>query len=434
MIDLLTANDRAGEHPRSYYAATAVEAPKSAPLRGETEADVCVIGGGFTGLSAALHLAERGFGVVLLEAHRVGWGASGRNGGQVGSGQRQGQLWLEAHLGRDTARILWDMAEEAKALVRDRIDRHGIDCAPRPGILYAASKPGHVADLHAEAELLSGRYGYDAMEALDSVAVSEALGTSAYHGGILDRGGLHLHPLNLALGLARAASDAGVRIHEGSRVRAIEDGGRVMVLTSEGRVRARQVLIAANGYHCGLRREIGARVMPINNFIVATEPLGEAEARALIRDDVAVADTKFVVNYYRLSEDRRLIFGGGETYGYRYPSDIASLVRKAMLRIYPQLAERAIDYAWGGTLAITVNRLPAFQRLAPNIFSAAGYSGHGVALSQLAGKIMAEAVAGTAERFDMLARLPQPAFPGKGALRAPLLALAMTWYGLRDRI
>jgi gamma-glutamylputrescine oxidase len=433
-MDLLDANDRPGRYPESWYAAGAAPLEPFPPLAGEARADVCVVGGGYTGLSAALHLAEAGLDVVLLEAQRVGWGASGRNGGQLGSGQRRDQLWLERRHDRAAARLLWDMGEEAKALVRALVARHGIDCALKPGVIQAAHKPRLVAELHGEAERLSRDYGYDAISPLDREAMRAAVASGSYHGGTIDRGAGHLNPLNLALGLARAAAGAGARIHEASRATALEGRDPARVMTASGAVKARFVLLAGNGYLGQLAPEVASRVMPINNFIVATEPLGEARARALIRDDAAVADTRFVVNYFRLSEDRRLLFGGGESYGRRFPRDIAGLVRPRMLQVFPQLAKAAITHAWGGTLAITMDRMPAFQRLGRNVLSAGGYSGHGLALAVLAGRLMAEAVAGTASRFDALAALPQPRFPGGSAFRAPLLALAMGWYALRDRL
>jgi gamma-glutamylputrescine oxidase len=430
-LDLLTANDRDGAYPASWYAATAAELPPFPALAGEEAADVCVVGGGYTGLSAALHLAEAGMRVVLLEAQRVGWGASGRNGGQVGSGQRRDQEWIEARFGRERARALWEMAEEAKALLRDLVARHGIGCDLRPGVVSAASRAGEVGELHAGVERLARDYGYGPLEALDRAGIEAMVGTRAYHGGVLDRGAAHLHPLNYALGLARAAAAAGVRIFERSRATSVAPGE---VQTGAGRVRAPFVVVAGNGYLGDLVPQVAARVMPINNFIVATAPLGEARARRVIRDDVAVADTRFVVNYFRLSADGRLLFGGGESYGYRFPRDIAGVVRPRMLAVFPDLADVAIEHAWGGTLAITANRMPAFQRLGPGVFSAAGYSGHGVALATLAGKLIAEAAAGTAGRFDLLASLPQPRFPGGAALRWPLLVLAMSWYAMRDRL
>ncbi|MFA5538446.1 MAG: FAD-binding oxidoreductase, partial [Gemmobacter sp.] len=195
---------------------------------------------------------------------------------------------------------------------------------------------------------------------------------------------------------------------------------------------AGHVVLACNGYLGGLEPQVAARVMPINNFIIATEPLG-GRATEILSEPVAVADTRFVVNYWRLSEDGRLLFGGGESYGYRFP-DIVRTVRRPMLQVYPQLADARIDHAWGGTLAITMNRLPCFARPHPNVLSASGYSGHGVAMATMAGKVLAEAVAGRAGRFDLMAGLPAARFPGGGALRWPLLVLAMTWYSLRDRL
>ena len=429
-LDLLTANDRPGAYPPSWYAATATPLAPFPSLAGDVTADACVVGAGYTGLSAALHLAEAGLDVVLVEAQRVGWGASGRNGGQVGSGQRRDQGWLEARLGAERARLLWDLAEEAKALVRRLIERHGIACDLKPGVIHAARRASEVPHYAEEAEKLARDYGYAAVEPLDRAGIAARVGSDAFHGGLLDRGAMHLHPLDYALGLARAATAAGVRAFEGSRVETVAPEVR----TAVGRVRARFIVVAGNGYLGGLVPEVAARVMPTNNFIVATAPLGEKASLRLLPFDEAVADSLFVVNYFRLSADRRLLFGGGESYGYRFPRDVAAVVRPRMLAIFPGLAATPIDYSWGGTLAITVNRLPAFQRLGPNVFSAAGYSGHGVALATLAGKLMAEAVEGHAGRFDVFARLPQPRFPGGGALRWPLLVLAMSAHALRDRL
>ncbi|MFU8882025.1 MAG: NAD(P)/FAD-dependent oxidoreductase [Rhodobacterales bacterium] len=432
-MDLLYANDRQGHYPPSWYAATAHAAPDHPKLQGETRADVCVVGAGYTGLSAALHLAERGLDVVLLEAHRVGFGASGRNGGQLGSGQRQDQASLEAMLGQAEARKLWDLGEEAKDLVKDLIARHAIACDLKPGVAWTGCKAAEVADLHRYGDLLRGRYGYDQIEALDAAACFALCPSPAYKGGLLDMGAGHLHPLNFALGLARAAVAAGVRIYENSHVTAVDEGACVSVQTAQGHVRADHLVLACNGYLGGLNRKVAARVMPINNFIVATEPLGARAAQVLTRD-VAVADSKFVVNYFRLSADKRLLFGGGESYGYRFPSDIAAVVRKPMAEIFPHLADVRLDHAWGGTLAITMKRLPYLARVAPNILSASGYSGHGVGTATHAGYLMARAIAGQAEGFDTMARIPTSPFPGGAALRNPLLILAMTWFSLRDRL
>jgi gamma-glutamylputrescine oxidase len=421
-------------YPASWYAATARGLKLRPPLSGQVSADACVIGGGYTGLSAALHLAERGYAVVLLEAERVGWGAAGRNGGQVGSGQRLDEAELERRFGRGVARQLWDLAEEAKACVRERIARHGIDCDLKPGQLVTASKPAHAAALRERAERLARDYGYGEARYVPPAELPQMLGSAAFHGGFLDSGALHLHPLNYALGLAAACEAAGVRIHERSAALDYGRGDPVTVRTAGGAVTARHLVLACDGYLGRLEPRIASRIMPINNFILATAPLGEERARGLIRDDVCVHDTRFVVNYFRLSADRRLLFGGGENYRAGFPPDIAAFVRPHMLRIFPQLADVAIDYAWGGALGISRTRLPHVGRLPPNVYFAQGFSGHGISIATLAGRLIAEAAAGQAERFDILARLPAPAWPGGTLLRWPLLALGMLYYALRDRL
>ena len=430
-MNLLFANDRPGEYPASYYAATRAPFAPCPELRGAVQADVCIIGAGYTGLSAALHLAEAGLKVVVLEAHRVGFGASGRNGGQVGSGQRLDQTEMERITGRENARRYWDLAQDAKALVRDLITRHAMPVTFHPGIAHACWHDREVRDTHAYAEKLQRDYGYDQLEPLDRRGIGQLIGSQVYKGGEVDHGAGHLHPLNFAIGLAQAAQSAGAILHERSVVHRIDHGTKVTVATGHGRVVADHALLACNGYLGGLEPKIAAKVMPINNFILATEPL--ADPASVLSRPVAVADTKFVVNYWRLSEDNRLLFGGGESYGWKFP-DIVKTVSKPMLEVYPQLRDVKIDHAWGGTLAITLNRLPCFARVAPNVLSASGYSGHGVAMATLAGKLMAEALRGQAAGFDLMAALPQPRFPGGVGLRWPLLVLAMTWFSMRDRM
>ncbi|PVB62967.1 FAD-binding oxidoreductase [Labrenzia sp. 011] len=437
-LDLLTANDSPGQHAPSYYAATANWQTSHPSLHGSQSCDVCVVGGGYTGLSAALHLAERGLDVCLLEANRIGWGASGRNGGQVGSGQRVEQTVLEERHGKPHAKLLWDLAEESKALVKQLIARHDIACDYTPGVLHADHRRSFVEDTRDYVEHLRLAYGYEHIRFIDGDEIGELVGSPRYFGGALDTGAGHLHPLNFALGLGRAAESAGAKLFEETRVTGIEGEGRgqgrVTVKTDRGEVRADHLILACNGYLGRLDRKTAAHVMPINNFIVATEPFSPDEAAGIIRNNVAVADSKFVINYFRLSADRRLLFGGGENYGYRFPKDIRSFVRGPMLEIFPQLKDAALDYGWGGTLAITPKRMPYFARPAANVFTASGYSGHGVAMATLGGQILAEAVAGTAGRFEAFEKLGIPAFPGGDRLRFPLLVLAMTWFSLRDRL
>lgn len=433
-MDLLTANDREGAYPASWYAEAATPLPVFAPAVGDLTCDVCVIGGGFTGLSAALHLAERGYDVILLEAQRMGFGASGRNGGQVGTGQRLDQDALEAMVGKGVARGLWDLALESVALTRDLAERHAPDAGFTPGIIHAAHKPRYVAEARAYAERLARDYGYDLIRPLDRAALRELVGSPAYHGGDLDLGAGHMDPLRYAFGLARAAQAAGVRIYEGSRVTALTKATPAQVETERARITAGYVALGCNGYLGRLEPVVAARVMPINNFIVATRPMSKAERAGVIKGAYAVADSKFVVNYFRFSPDNRLLFGGTESYGYRFPADIAAKVRRPMEQVFPQLKGIEITHAWGGTLGISRNRMPHFARLAGNVLSASGYSGHGVAMATLGGKLLAEAVAGQAERFDLMAQVPTPAFPGGASLRWPLLVAAMAWFSLRDRL
>ncbi|WP_270730879.1 NAD(P)/FAD-dependent oxidoreductase [Shimia sp. Alg240-R146] len=432
-MNLLYSNDRKGEYPESWYAATAEPLDPFPSFQGNRQADVCVIGGGFTGLSAALHLAQKGYDVVLLEAQRVGFGASGRNGGQLGSGQRMEQDGLEKLVGPEDAAKLWQLAEDGKDLVRNLINDHKIPCHFKPGIAHACFSKRETDEEHAYTDHLHHRYGYDQIEPLDQAAMQGLCPSPKYVGGSLDMGAAHLHPLSFALGLADAARAAGARLFEASEVTQINQGSKVTVRTRAGKVTADHLVLACNGYLGDLEPKVATRVMPINNFIAATEPLG-ADAAKVLTQDVAVADTKFVVNYFRLSHDKRLLFGGGESYGYRFPTDISATVRKPMTDIFPHLRDVKIDYAWGGTLAITMKRMPYLRRLAPNILTASGYSGHGVGTATHAGQLIAAAIAGQSEGFDTMARVPAQPFPGGTSLRSPLLALAMTWYSLRDKL
>lgn len=421
-------------HINSWYAASANQQLSYPPLQGEVRADVCIIGGGYTGLASAIHLRKAGYSVVLLEANRVGWGASGRNGGHVGTGQRAEQDQLEKWVGLDQAKALWQLGLEAVDTVCGLIDEYDIDCELKTGNLHVAAKPGDVKGLQEEVEHLSGVYGYDKIRYIDSPELAELTSGQGFHGGTVDTGCKHLHPLNYALGLAAAADALGATLHEGSRVLSYREGDKVEVKTDQGTVTASFLVLACNGYLEKLEPRTAGRIMPINNYMLATEPLPEALARQLIRDDTSMSDSLFVINYWKLSADNRLLFGGGETYSRQFPSDIAGFVRKYMLKIYPELADSRIDYGWGGTLAITMNRMPDFGRLSSQVFYAHGYSGHGVPIATLAGKLLAEAISGTAERFDVMASVPSRQFPGGTWLRWPGLVAGMLFYAVRDRL
>lgn len=418
---------------QSWYQATARGGRDRPALEENLRVDVCVVGAGYTGLSAALELAERGYSVAVLEGYRVGSGASGRNGGVLGMGQRKDQDELEAWLGADVARRLWQVALDANALVRDRVERYRIDCELKDGELHAAHRARHVAGYWDYVDHLAERYDYHRCRKIDADEMADMLGMRTYHGGYLDQGAGHLHPLNLALGLASAAESHGARVFERSAVADYRDtDGGVTVTTDRGQVRADYLVLACNGYLGRLARRIESFQMPINNFVLATEPLGETRARRINRDDLAVVDSRFVVNYFHNSPDHRLIFGGGENYSPRFPKDLKRFVRRFMLEVYPDLDDVGIDYAWGGTLAITLRRMPHFGRRGP-VFWAQGYSGHGVAMANMGGKLIAEALAGDAERFDLFARLPHVRFPGGRYLRWPALVAGMLYYALLDR-
>ena len=422
------------EYPDSYYHATVNRLIESGPLEGDCRADVCIVGGGYTGLSAALHLAKQGYSVRLLEARKIGWGASGRNGGQLGSGQRKDQIFLEKKLGQSDALKMWQLSEDAKQLARQLVKDHDIDCDYKPGVAHPDHKPAYASGTREYVEHLREHYDYQQISYLDRQSMAEVTGSDTYFGGSLDMGAGHLHPLNYALGLAAAAQKNGAVLNEHSVVEGYHSGSPNRVVTNHGVVSTDTLILACNGYLGKLENRLAGKIMPINNFIIATEPLDEATARSINPRDVAIADSRFVVNYYRLSADRRLLFGGGENYSKNFPADIKSFVRKPMLEIYPQLADKQIDYAWGGTLAVTLNRMPHFGRLNDKgIYYAQGYSGHGVAMATLGGRIMAEAVAGESENMDLFGKLPTRPFPGGSWLRYPALVLGMTYYALRDR-
>lgn len=421
-------------HPDSYYVATAVGMQPQPVLEGTERADVCVIGGGFTGLSAALNLAERGLDVVLLEAEQIGFGASGRNGGLIGSGQRKDAVEMEEQFGHELSRQFWEFAEAAKAEIRMRVAKHSIPCGLHDGQLLGVHKKSYLGWAAEYAEALAERYDYPHCRALSAEESRELVATDKFLEALYDEQAMTLHPLNYALGLAKAAGEAGVRIYENSRVRRYTRSDPATVHTAHGKVEASFIVLACNGYLGRLETRVAGKIMPINNFMVATEPLGRKRAQELIAGRFGVHDTRFVVNYFRISDDDRLLYGGGENYRPGFPADITGFVRPYMLTMFPQLQDVGIDYAWGGTLSVTVNRLPHFGRLAPNVYFAQGYSGHGVSTANFAGVVLAEAITGQAERFDVFAGLKIRTFPGGTLLRYPGMVLGMLYYSLKDKL
>ena len=407
--------------------------PDRPPLAGSRRADVCIVGGGFTGLSAALHLAEGGAEVVLVEKGLLADGASGRSGGQIHSGQRRDVLWLEKHFGFERAKALWDVAEDAKALVRTLVVRHAIACDLRSGVIEAQHKPSLMRDAAELVEALNGRYGYDRATLLDQAGTAAALGSERYFGAIMDRGGGHLDPLRFALGLARAAGAAGAALHERTPAVALRhEGGKPVVVTSFGEIRADTVIVATNGRSGPFETETRRRILGVNSFIIATEPLGPMAADILPGGE-SVADSQFVVRYWRKLADGRLVFGGGESNAGHVPADIIGFVRPHLLRVYPQLADTPISHGWGGIVSVTIPRLPYVRAIRPSVWAAGGFSGQGVALAPYTGKLLADRLLGRPDRLDLLTGLTIPAVPGSAWLRRALVTLAI-WQGrLTDR-
>lgn len=424
------------EHAETYYAATVNDRTAYPPLQGERKADVCVVGGGLTGVSAALNLAERGYRVVLLEANRIAWGASGRNGGQVCSGYSCGMEKIEKWAGRDGAKRFWDFAEEAKRIVRERVEKHAIDCGLAWGYYMAACKPGHLEELNETCENWIARYGYDAefKWAVTPVESRAFVDSPDYVGGVWESGAGHLHPLNYCLGLAQAAKEAGAELCEMTPVQRIDQDRQPVVHTPEGQVTAEAVLVCCNAYLGRLVPQLTGMVMPMMNYVGATQPLDAAVAQRLIPGNDAVSNSRFIVNYYRLTPDRRLLFGGLASYSLIDPPNLRQVLHRDMERSFPQLAEVPFDYVWGGRVGISMNRSPHVGRLGRNLYFAQGYSGQGVALTGLLGRILAEAAAGEQERLDLFAKLPHTRFPGGLVLRTPILALAMAWFRIKDAL
>ena len=402
------------------------------PLRGEHCADVVVLGGGIAGCSAALHLAKRGYRVALLEAHVVGYGASGRSGGQTIFGLAAGQQALAAAVGREDALRLFDLSIEALDLTQSLIRDYAIDCDYHANHVHVATKPRHLRELKEWARELHEDYGYSSARFLSRDELQAHVRSERYLGGLIDPRSGHLHPLKFTQGVARAAETAGAKIFEKSQVLRYEDGAEVIVHTAQGSVRCAHLVLCANAYIGGVAPSLARRILGVGTYIIATEPLGEERVQALLPSNAAIADINWILDYFRRSADHRLLFGGRVSYSAVQPPHLAESMRKRMLRIFPALAGVKVAYAWGGYLDITMSRAPDFGRLAPNVFYMQGFSGHGMSLTGLAGKLVAEAVAGTAERFDVFARIPHRDFPGGTLFRRPSLVLAMLYYRLRD--
>ncbi len=421
-------------HTDSYYAATANASTERAALRSSIETDVCVIGAGFSGLSSALHLAEKGYRVVILEAARVGWGASGRNGGQIVNGFSRDLIIIEQRYGTDAAKAIGEMALEGGEIIRQRIEKYTISCDLKAGNVFAAFTQKQMRGLEA-IKANWQNHGHDGLEMLGAEEIRQHVNTDIYIGGLLDLRGGHIHPLNLCLGEAAAVESLGGRIFENSAVIRLEaEGDRQVVHTAEGSVSASKVVVCGNAYLGNIVPSIGNKIMPVSTQIITTEVLGEARCRELMPARTCIEDTNYMLDYYRVTADHRLLFGGGSTYGGTEPSNIITRLRPHLEKTFPQLKGVGIDYAWSGNFALTMTRIPHFGQIGDNLFFIHGYSGHGVTASHLAGKLISEVIDGNSERFRHFSELPFYPLPGGRLFRVPLSVVGSWWYIARDKL
>ncbi len=416
----------------SYYAHSANPAPRRASLHGAAHADVCIVGGGFTGLSAALELCARGYDVILLEGRRVGWGASGRNGGQLINGYSRSLDFLAAKVGPERTRDLAAVALEGSAIIRQRVADHGIACDLADGSAAVAITAKQLNWLEAQAKIWAS-YGHPGMVMVQHSALQRLLRSDRYVGGMVDPLGGHFHPLNFALGEAAVIESLGGRIFEQSRVIKITKGAKPVIETAQGRVTCNTLLLCGNAYLGDVCPELSGQIMPVSSQIVATEPLGQL-AQDLLPSNVCAEDANYILDYFRRTPDGRILFGGGVVYGGGAPSRITARILPGLLKTFPQLRGVRLDYAWSGNFALTLNRMPQLGRLSANVWFSHGDSGHGVTTTQLLGRLLAEGIAGQMERFDVFAGLPHRPFPGGKTLRVPLTVLGSLWYAMRDRL
>lgn len=422
-------------YPGSYYAASANKAPERPALDDVFDTDICVVGAGYTGLSTALHLAEKGYQVAVIEGARVGWGASGRNGGQIVNGLNASLDTINRRYGDEVAAFVGTLLQEGAEIIYDRIDKYAIECDLKRKNIFAAYTAKQMKELEAK-QILWRKHGMDDHEMLDKNQLKEHVGSEVYAGGMIDHSGAHLHPLNLALGEAAAIESHGGRIFEQTTLVSIEkqaDGSQLLI-TDKGQIRCKKVVLCGNAYLGKVIPQLVSRVMPVSTQIIATKPLGDELANELIPGDVCIEDVRYILDYYRLSADKRMLFGGGTVYGGTDPADIKSKLLPNMLKVFPQLKGVDIDYAWSGNFALSFSRVPQMGKLEDNVYFAHGYSGHGVTGSHLFGRILAEAIDGNTARFDKFASVPWIPFPGGRTFRVPYSVAGSWWYGLRDKL
>lgn len=422
------------QHIDSYYANSANRCPDRPALEGDHETDVCIVGGGFSGLSAALHLAQQGRKVTLLEGARIGWGASGRNGGQIVNGLNASLDTINKRYGSDTADFVGSLVQEGASVIREFVDDFDIQCDIKPRNIFVAFNARQMRDLEAKKTLWSS-HGMNDHELLDASALSRHVGSNIYCGGMIDHSGGHLHPLNLALGEAAALEHLGGVIHEQSRVTHIDSmDADPLVVTDHGKIRCKTLIVCGNAYLGNSVPKLAPRVMPVSTQVMATEPLSDALAKEILPSDSCVEDVRYILDYYRLSADNRLLFGGGTVYGGTDPADVEAKLRPHMEKVFPQLKNVNVTHAWSGNFALSFSRVPQLGKLGSNTYFAMGYSGHGVTGSHLFGRLLSEAVNGQSDRFDRFAQLPWYPFPGGQRFRAQYSTVGSWWYGLRDAV
>jgi gamma-glutamylputrescine oxidase len=421
------------EHTTSYYADSANDKNLRPSLNDNITSDICVIGAGFTGLSTAIHLAEKGFTVTVLEAKRIGFGASGRNGGQIVHSYSRDIDFIEKHYGKEVGTQMGKMAFEGGRIIRRFTDQYNIDCHLKDGGIFAACNDRQLKELESKKALWEA-HGHKDLELLSADKIKEHVGSERYTGGLLDKSGGHFHPLNLALGEAAAVESMGGTIYEDSEVIRIEEGDKPVVYTQNGSVTCDYIVVAGNAYLGGLIPKLQSKAIPCGTQVITTEVLSEVQQKQLLPKDNCVEDCNYLLDYYRLSNEGRLIYGGGVTYGAREPSKIESMIVPNMLKTFPQLKGTKVDFAWTGNFLLTLMRLPQFGRIGKNMYYAQGYSGHGLTCTHLAGKVLSEVIAGDSQRFDVFAGLPQYPFPGGRTFRVPFTAMGAFYYNLRDKM
>lgn len=429
-------NDYAGNgaHTDSYYAASANPSPIRPALTGDNNIDICIIGAGYSGISAGLDLVEKGHKVAIIEGAKVGWGASGRNGGQIVNGLNASLQTIDKRYGADTAKFVASIVQEGGQIIRQRIKKYNIQCDLKEKNIFTALTSAHMRELEERRQLWAS-YGINNQEMLDRHDLQKHVRSDVYCGGMIDHSGGHMHPLNLALGEAAAFEELGGVIYENSTVVEVDHVAiRPIVKTAQGQMTCTTLIICGNAYLGNVVQSLAPRVMPVSTQIMATKPLGQELARSLIPGDACIEDVRYILDYYRLSADFRLLFGGGTVYGGADPHDIKAKLQRNLIKVFPQLHNIEIDYAWSGNFALSFSRVPQIGRLGNNTYFAHGYSGHGVTGSHLFGKIISEAVNGDLTRFDVFAALKYYPFPGGRALRVPYSVIGSWWYALRDRL